>query len=69
MCEAVAILTSRCRRAALAAGLCKRQGNLAREPLIAPIKTHLTSELASNYFFHDARTEPAVRGPLDGRPA
>jgi hypothetical protein len=47
----------------------KRQGNLAREPLIAPIKTHLTPELASNYFFHDARTEPAVRGPLDGWPA
>jgi hypothetical protein len=27
--------------------------------LIAPIKTHLTAELAANYFFHNARAEPA----------
>ena len=47
----------------------KRQGDLAREPLVAPIKMHLTPELACNYVFHNARAEPAVRGRRDGRPA
>ena len=45
----------------------KRQGDLAREPLVAPIKTHLTPELA-NHIFHYARTKPAMRGRLGGRP-
>ena len=46
---------------------CKRQVDFAREPLVAPIKTHLTPELA-NYVFHDARAETAVRGRRNGRP-
>jgi hypothetical protein len=37
----------------------QRQRNFADEPLIAPIKTQLTAELAANYFFHNARAEPA----------
>ena len=50
-------------------GLCKRQDDFAREPSVAPIKTHLTPELARNYVFHNARAEPAVRGRRDGRSA
>ena len=46
----------------------KREGNLARQPLVAPIKTYLTPELA-NYVFHDARAEATVRGRRDCRPA
>lgn len=41
-------------------GLCKRQGGFACWPLVAPIKTHLTLELA-NHIFQDARVEPAER--------
>ena len=48
--------------------LCKPQSDFAGEPLVAPIKTHVTPELA-NYVFHNARAEPAVRGWRDGRPA
>ena len=48
--------------------LCKRQGDFAREPLVAPIKMHLTPELA-NHVFHYACAEPAMRGRRDGRPA
>jgi hypothetical protein len=40
----------------------KLQGDFAHEPVIAPIKTHLTPELTSNYVFHNARAEPAVLG-------
>jgi hypothetical protein len=47
-------------------GLSKRQRNFAGEPLVAPIKTHLTPELSSNYFFYDARAEPPVCGWRDG---
>ena len=47
-------------------GLHERQDDFAREPLVAPIKSHLTPELA-NYVFHDARAETAVRGRRDGR--
>ena len=53
----------------VAPGLCKRQGDFAREPLVAPIKTHLSLELACDYVFHNAPAEPAVRGRRDGRPA
>jgi hypothetical protein len=41
--------------------LCNRQCDLASEPLLAPVKTHLTSELASKYIFHNARAEAAAR--------
>ena len=51
------------------AGLRKQQRNFAGEPLSAPIKTHLTAELASDYIFHDARAEPAMRGRRGGRAA
>src|SRR5258708_2536528 len=47
-------------------GLCKRQDDFAREPLVAPIKTHLTPELA-NHIFHNACAEPAVRRRRNGR--
>jgi hypothetical protein len=50
-------------------GLSKRQRNFANEPLVAPIKTHLTPELSSNYFFYDARAEPPVCGWRHGRAA
>jgi hypothetical protein len=36
-------------------------------PLVAPIKAHLTLELA-NHIFHNACAEPAVRGRRGGRP-
>jgi hypothetical protein len=49
--------------------LYKRQDDFARKPFVAPIKAHLTPELACNYVFHDARAEPAARGRRDGRPA
>ena len=49
-------------------GLCHHQGDLTRQPLVAPIKTHLTPELAFNHIFHSARAEPAVRGRCNGRP-
>ena len=48
--------------------LCKRQGDLAREPLVAPIKMHRTPQLAYNYLFYHARAEPPVGGRRDGRP-
>jgi hypothetical protein len=48
--------------------LCKRQGDLAREPLVAPIKMHLTLELAY-HIFRNACAEPAVRGGRNGRSA
>jgi hypothetical protein len=47
--------------------LCKRQGDFTPEPLVAPVKTHLTLELACNYVFHNARAEPAARGRRDCR--
>jgi hypothetical protein len=43
----------------VSAGLCKQQDDFAREPILAPIKTHLTPELA-NPIFHNACAE----GPL-----
>jgi hypothetical protein len=46
----------------------KRQDDLAREPLVAPIKMHLTPELAYNDVFHNARAEPPTRGRRDSRP-
>jgi hypothetical protein len=42
--------------------LCNQQGDFARQPVVAPIKTHLTPELACNCVFHNARAEAAVRG-------
>jgi hypothetical protein len=51
------------------ARLCERQGNLAREPSVAPIKAHLTPELACNYVLHNAPAESAARGRRDWRPA
>jgi hypothetical protein len=45
------------------------QRNFTDEPLIAPIKTHLTAELVANYFSQNARAEPAVRRRRDSRPA
>src|SRR3984893_6716281 len=70
MCEAVASLGPRTSAVAphVAAGLGKPQGDFAGEPLVAPIKTHLTPELACDYVFHNARAEAAVRGWRDGRP-
>jgi hypothetical protein len=47
----------------------KRQDDFARQPLVAPIKTHLSPELAGDYVFHDAPAESAVRGRRDRRPA
>ena len=44
------------------AGLRKQQSNFAGEPRRAPIKTHLTPELASNYVFYNAGAAPAMRG-------
>jgi hypothetical protein len=55
-------ITFFCRRA-------KLQRNFAREPFVAPIKTHHTPELASNYVFYNAGAAPAMRGGHDGRPA
>jgi hypothetical protein len=52
-----------------AARLCKRQVDFAREPLVAPIKTHLSPELACNYVFHNAPAESAARGRHDWWPA
>jgi len=46
-------------------GLCKRQDDFAREPLVAPIKTHLTPELG-NHIFYNACAEPAVRRRRNG---
>jgi hypothetical protein len=51
------------------AGLRKQQSNFAGEPWRAPIKTHLTPELASNYVFYNAGAAPAMRGGRDGRTA
>lgn len=60
----------------LIARLCKRRDNFgkrqrdpAREPLVAPIKAHLSPELACNYVFHNAPTKSAVRGRRDWRAA
>jgi hypothetical protein len=53
----------------VASGLRKQQSNFADETLIAPIKTHLTAELAANHFFQNARAKPAMRGWRGGRPA
>jgi hypothetical protein len=55
--------------AALAQGLRKQQGNFAGESWRAPIKTHLSPELASDHVFYNAGAAPAVRGGRDGRPA
>ena len=50
------------------AKLCKRQGDFAQEPSVAPLKTYLTLELA-NHILRNACTEPAMRGRRKGRPA
>ena len=47
---------------------CKRQGDFTPEPMVTPVKTHLTLELACNYVFHNARAEPAVRGGVTVSP-
>jgi len=52
-----------------AARLCRRQDDFAREPQVAPIKTHLTFELACNYVFDSAGAESAVHGRRDWRAA
>ena len=47
---------------ALISRLRKQQSNFAGEPRRAPIKTHLTPELTSNYVFYNAGAAPAMRG-------
>jgi hypothetical protein len=74
LCEAVALLAQApyitfAVAPHVAENLCKLQRNFAREPFVAPIKTHLTPELASNYVFYNAGAAPAMRGGYDGRPA